>query len=362
MHPVRKPSRRGILSGSSSLALAAYAQRLARAAAAERVAPPSIKSFAAPFPTFGSIERVDPAFDALVPKDARIEKLAEGFAWTEGPLWIKKGGYLLFSDIPPNTIYKWKEGYGTTIFMQPSGYHGDRKDLKEGGTNGLALDRKGDLLMAAHGDRRLARLASWADPQGKQIALADRYDGKRFNSPNDLVLHPSGDLFFTDPPYGLPKLTEDPEKELKFQGVFRLDPKGEVTLIDDQLERPNGIGLSPDGKTLYAANSHGPRPVVVAYALDADRKAGKPRVLFDGTELAKQPGRGGAFDGMAVDKAGNLWCTGLQSVVVLSPEGRHLGSLVTGRATANCKFGDDGRTLYITAEAFLARVKTTARG
>jgi gluconolactonase len=358
--------RRKLLAAGAAVIPAATIGRTRAASAAaapvEKAAPPSIKSFAAPYPTLGSIERLDPAIDKLLPKDARLETLAEGFEWSEGPVWVGKGKFLLFSDIPPNTIYKWKEGRGVTVFMKPAGYHGDRTDLKEPGTNGLALDKKGDLVMCQHGNRRVARLASWADPQGPQAVLADRYDGKRLNSPNDLVFHASGDVFFTDPPYGLAKQTEDPDKELKFQGVFRLDVKGQVHLVSDELERPNGIGLSPDHKTLYVANSHGPRPIILAFDVAADRSTSKGRVFFDGAASNARTGRRGAFDGLAVDRAGSLWATGPGGVLVIAPDGKHLGTLLTGQATANCKFGDDGRTLYVTADMFLARVRTSTRG
>lgn len=344
--------RRCFLTGAAALLPAARVS----AAPAEVAAPPTVKSFAAPYPTFGSIERLDPALDALVPPGAVLEKLAEGFAWTEGPVWVPRGGYLLFSDIPPNTIYKWKEGKGVTVFMKPAGYHGDRQDLKEQGTNGLALDPRGALVMCQHGNRRLARLASWSDPMGKQIPLAEQYDGKRFNSPNDLVFHKSGDIFFTDPPYGLQGATgAEQGKELAFQGVFRLDGKGQVHLLHDGLERPNGIGLSPDGKTLYVGNSHNPRPVIMAFDVTPERGLANPRVLFDATHL------GGGFDGMAVDRKGNLFATGPGGVLVITREGKHLGTIRTGVATANCKFGGDGRTLYITADPYLARIKTATR-
>ena len=339
------------------------------ATAAPPALPDSVKSHKAPYPTFGSVERLDPALDKLLPPAATIEKLAEGFDWIESPLWVKKGGYVLFSEIPFNSIYKWQEGQGVSLFMSPAGYFGDRTDLKEPGTNGLVLDAQGALIMCQHGSRRIAKLPALANPKGKQIALAEKFDDKRLNSPNDLVVHSSGDIFFTDPPYGLSRKTgddpmNDPDKELKFQGVYRLDTKGNVTLVSDQLERPNGIALSPDEKTLYAANSHGPRPIIMAFDLKQDRTAENPRVFFDGAELkAKKPNLKGAFDGMAVDSAGNLFATGPGGILIITPAGQHLGTIATGEATSNCEFGGtDGKTLYIAADMYLARIKTSTQG
>jgi gluconolactonase len=356
-----KLSRRTVLASS---ALLPAARAFAAPAAAAPPLPENVKALTAPYPTFGSIERNQaPAFDQLVPADAKLEKLAEGFDWTEGPVWVKKGGYLLFSDIPPNTIYKWQEGKGLSVFMKPAGYHGDRTDLAEPGTNGLAINKRGELVMCQHGNRRIAKLASLSRPQGKQIALIEKHEGKRFNSPNDLVFHASGDLFFTDPPYGLAKQMEDKEKELTYQGVFRLDTRGKVHLLYDKMERPNGIGLSPDGKTLYVANSHKPRPVIMAFDIKPDRSVENPRIFFNGAELLEnKPDLKGSFDGMAVDKQGNLFATGPGGVLVISPTGQHLGTILTGQATANCKFGGDGSTLYITADMFLARIQTATAG
>ncbi len=367
--PHAKPlltTRRSLLTAAALLPATHIGSRWARAAETAKT-PETVKSLTAPYPTFGSIERVDPGLDALIAADAKIEKLAEGFDWAEGPVWVpskkKGGGYLLFSDIPPNSIYRWEEGKGVSLFLRPAGYHGERSDMKEPGTNGLALNKKGELVMCQHGNRRIAKLASLAKPHGKQIALAEKFDGKRFNSPNDLVFHPSGDLFFTDPPYGLAKQMDDKEKEIPFQGVYRLDGKGQVHLLHSDLERPNGIGLSPDGKILYVANSHKPRPIIMAFDVKADRSLENGRIFFNGTDLiAKYPDRKGSFDGLAVDKGGNLFATGPGGVLVITPAGKRLGTIMTGQATANCKFGGDGTTLYMTADMILARVPTTTRG
>jgi gluconolactonase len=331
--------------------------------------PPAVKAHPVPYPSFGSIERLDPGLDKLLPADAKLETLAEGFDWVEGPVWVKAGGYLLFSDIPQNVIYKWAEGKGVSVFMKPSGDHGGHTELKEPGTNGLAIDKQGRLIMCEHGDRRVARLPSLDDPLGKQVPIAEKYQANRLNSPNDLVIHSSGDIFFTDPPYGMVKVSDPaspeinpPEKALAFQGVYRIDGKGKLKLLYDGLERPNGIALSPDQKTLYVANSHPPRPIWMAFELRPDRTLGTGRIFFDSAPLIAKTKRKGMPDGLKVDKQGNLFATGPGGVLVFSPQGKHLGTILTGQATANVAFGDDGSTLYITADKLLARIKTSTKG
>jgi gluconolactonase len=360
-------TRRTLLATAVVVPASRFASAQAAPAKPTTTLPETVKAHGAPYPTFGSVTRLDPALDKLLPPDAKLEKLAEGFDWIEGPVWVKKGGYLLFSEIPLNSIYRWQESgpaKGVSLFLKPSGYHGDRTDLKEPGSNGLALGKKGELYMCQHGDRRLAKLASVTRPQGKHIVLADKHEGKRFNSPNDLVLHSSGDIFFTDPPYGLAKTMEDKEKEIPFQGIYRLDGKGKVHLLSDQMERPNGIGLSPDEKTLYVANSHQPRPIIMAFDVTPERGVKNGRIFFNGAELlSRQPDLKGSFDGMAVDKQGNLFATGPGGVLVITPAGKHLGTIMTGEATSNCKFGGaDGKTLYITADQYLCRMATSTVG
>jgi gluconolactonase len=319
--------------------------------------------------TIGSIERLDPAFDALVPADAKMEIIVDGLDWCEGPLWIPQpgkagqpsGGFLIFSDIPPNTIYRWDAEDGQSVYLKPSGYTGKTPRGGEVGTNGSTLDGEGRLVLCQHGDRRLARMDAPLDgPLPKYVTVADRYDGKRLNSPNDAALHSSGAIYFTDPPYGLEKNMDDPAKELPFQGVYRVSPAGDVTLVTKELERPNGIALSPDEKTLYVANSHGPRPIWMAFPVNADGSVGEGSVFFDGAELSKS--RRGAPDGMEVDEHGNLWATGPGGVLVFSPEGKHLGTLLTGEATSNCAFGEDGKTLFITADSYILRIPLSTKG
>jgi gluconolactonase len=315
---------------------------------------------AAPADTLGTVERLDSAFDALVPPGATIEVLAGGFKWAEGPVWVPAQAAVLFTDIPNNRVMKWSAKGGLAEFLKPSGFTGTAKfDGNEPGANGLALDKAGKLVLCQHGDRCVARL----NDDGKTFTkLADKFDGKRFNSPNDLVYHPSGDLYFTDPPYGLPKGMDDPAKELPFQGVYRLKPDGTVTLLTKELTRPNGIALSPDAKTLYVANSDGPpRAVWMAFPVKEDGNLGQGKVFFDASPLAKA-GKPGGCDGLKVDVKGNLFATGPGGVLVFSPDGKHLGTLATGVPTANCGFGDDGSTLYITANDKLVRVKTSTKG
>jgi gluconolactonase len=327
---------------------------LAMSLAADAAQP--IRSFSAPYESFGQIERLDPALDALLAADARMEKLAEGFNWSEGPVWMPAERQLIFSDVPENIAYRWREGQGIDIFLQPSGYTGAPAgyDGREPGSNGLALDLQGRLLLCQHGDRRIARL----NADGKTFStVVDRFEGKRFNSPNDLVVDRRGNIYFTDPPYGMGPGTS---VELGYHGVFRLGTDGKVTLITKELERPNGLALSPDERTLYVGNSHGPRPIIMAFPLDENGVPGAGRVFFDAAPL-RSPDRRGALDGMAVDTNGNLWATGPGGVLIIDRQGKHLGSLLTGQATGNCTFADDG-TLYITADMFLVRIATKARG
>ena len=312
--------------------------------------------------TIGSVERIDPAMDALVAAAAKIEVLAEGHDWTEGPVWVPDGEYLLYSDIPPNSIFRWKEGEGAKLWLKPSGFTGTEARKGEPGSNGLTLDPDGRLILCQHGDRRVARLDAPLDnPAPRFVTLADRYEGKRFNSPNDLVYHPSGDLYFTDPPYGLEKNVDDPAKELPFQGVYRLGKDGKVTLLTKEMSRPNGIGLSPDGKTLYVANSDPKKAIWMAFELKEDGTLGRGRVLYDATRwVGKRPG---LPDGMAVDAGGNLFATGPGGVLILSPAGKLLGRIDTTQATANCTFGGkDGSTLFMAADMYLLRVPTLTKG
>jgi gluconolactonase len=330
--------------GSLGLALLPGLQRAALGQAAGTVA------------TIGTIERKDPRFDRLVPKDAVIEKLVEGFDWSEGPVWMPDKKVLLFSDVPQNTVFQWKEGAGVSQFLKPSGYTGPTPRGGEPGSNGLLRDRGGRLILCQHGDRRVARL----EPDGRFTTLVDRYEGKRLNSPNDGVFKSNGDLYFTDPPYGLEGQNKDPKKELPFNGVYRLASDGKLTLLTQEMTYPNGIAFSPDEKTLYVANSDPDKAIWMAFEVKEDGTLGKSRVFFDATPLVK--GRKGLPDGMKVDRVGNLFATGPGGVLVFSPDGTHLGTLNTGEATANCGWGEDGSTLFITADMYLCRIKLNTKG
>lgn len=308
-------------------------------------------------PTLGKIERLDPAFDQLVDENAVIELLAEKkFEWAEGPVWDFATRRLLFSDIPRNMIWEWSLTGGLKKYLQPAGYTGAQPFTgREPGSNGLVFNKAGELLMCQHGDRRVAK---WVD--GKFVTLADNYQGKRLNSPNDLVIKSNGDIYFTDPPYGLPKAADDPAKELDFQGVYRLSASGRVTLLTRELSRPNGIAFSPDERTLYVANSDPNKAIVMAYPVEDDGTIGTGKLFFDATAAVKEK-KPGLPDGLKVSRDGTVWATGPGGVLVYSPQGKHLGTLATGVPTANVAFGDDGSTLFITADKNLARVRTKAK-
>jgi gluconolactonase len=311
--------------------------------------------------TLGSIDRKDPRLDMLIPKDAKIEVLAGGFKWAEGPVWDRKANALLFTDIPNNRVVKWSARDGVSDFLKPSGYTGTAPFTgSEPGANGLAFDKDGNLILCQHGDRRLARLAK----DGKSFeTLADKYMGKRLNSPNDLVIARNGDIYFTDPPYGLPGQVNDPAKELDFQGVYRLTPKGELTLLTKEMTRPNGIGLSPDEKTLYVANSDPDKAIWMAFPLGPDGNlAGPGKVLYDATADVKANPNKGLPDGLKVDQKGNIFATAVNGVYVFAPDFTLLGRIVTNDKTANCNWGDDGTVLYMATNDKLTRVKTSTKG
>ncbi len=320
------------------------------------VASSAIAQEKAASPSLGTIERLDPRFDKIVPRDARVERIAEGFDWSEGPVWLKGEDMLLFSDVPRNTVYRWREGKGVDVFLHPSGYTGGPSREGEPGSNGLTLDPDGHLVLMQHGDRRVAR----AGKNGQYVTLADRFEGKRFNSPNDGTFRSKGDFFFTDPPYGLVKNNADPAKEIPYNGVYRIGADGKVSLVTKEMTFPNGIALSPNETTLYVANSDPKKAIWMAFPLKDDGSVGPGRVFADVTrDVGSKPG---LPDGMKVDRDGNLFATGPGGVLVFAPDGTHLGTFATGQATANCGWGEDGSTLFITADMYIGRVRLTTKG
>jgi len=303
-----------------------------------------------------TIVRQDARFDKLVPKGAKVEKIADGFTWVEGPVWNKRGQYLLFSDIPANTVFKWKAGEGVKPFLKPSGYTGTAPFAgKEPGSNGLTFDANGRLVLCKHGDRQIARL----EANGTFTTLADRYDGKRINSPNDLVFKSNGDLYFTDPPFGLPKAFDDPDKA-PVQGVYRVSKDGKVTLLVKDLKAPNGIAFSPDEKILYVSDVDPKRSAWWAYDVKADGTVTNGRIFFDATRWRKDPFFGP--DGFKIDKGGNLFGARPGGISVFAPDGTHLGDIELGGPTSNLNWGNDGSVLYITGGSSIYRLKTSTIG
>lgn len=310
------------------------------------------------FPTTGSIERLDPRVSELIAPDAQIEVLAQGFWWAEGPVWVPKEAAVLFSDVPRNTVFRWSERDGLSVYLHPSGHTGLIENERGEGSNGLTLDPEGNLVLCQHGDRRVARMVAPLDaPASRFETLAATWEGKRFNSPNDLVFNASGQLFFTDPIYGLgPHETS----EIGFRGVFRLDLDGTVTLLEAHESMPNGIGVSADGRELYVANSHEPDPFYSTLYLDETGAVTAVRRFFFAKALQRLPNRPGLPDGLRVHPSGLLFATGPGGVLILDPHSLHhphLGTILTGKATANCAFNADFSVLYMTASDTLMRIR-----
>jgi gluconolactonase len=299
--------------------------------------------------------RLDPALDAIVPANPKIEKLASGFQFTEGPVWVRDGNYLLFSDPNNNTIYRWTTEGQVSIFRTKSGYAGvDIGAYKQPGSNGLTLDKEGRLTINQHGNRQVVRL----EKNGVVTVLADRYEGKRLNSPNDLVYRSDGTLFFTDPPFGLPKAADDPRKELPFSGVYALI-NGQLKLVSKELNGPNGIAFSPDEKYLYIGNWDEKKKVVMRYEVKADGSVANSKVFYD---MTKAPGED-AIDGIKVDQQGNLYVSGPGGLWILSPQGKHLGTIIGSEHPHNLAWGDeDGKTLYLTAQTGIYRIRLNIPG
>jgi gluconolactonase len=307
--------------------------------------------------THATLESLDARFHALIPAETKIEKIADDLLWSEGPIWDAKTKSLLFSDIPRNVVMKWNAEKGVSRFLENSGYTGAAPFTgREPGSNGLTLDPQGRLTLCQHGDRRVSR----READGTMVALATTFEGRKFNSPNDLVFDSRGALYFTDPPYGLPGTFTDPAKELPYQGVFRVATDGKVTLLTKELEAPNGLAFSPDYRTLYVANSRASAPIWMAYDVRADGTLGKGRVFADSSKYYKEGD--GVPDGLKVDTRGNVFATGPGGVLVYTPDGTLLGRILTGVPTANVAFGEDGATLFITANHRVLRLRTKTRG
>lgn len=308
--------------------------------------------------TIGSIERIDPALDAIISSGADIEILAEGFEWSEGPLWVDAHQMLLFSDVPMNTIYKWTEAKGKEVYLKPSGYTAAEPSLcKEPGSNGLILDKNGSLVLCQHGDRRMARMDAPLDrPAASFVTLADQYNGKRFSSPNDAVFNSAGELFFTDPPYGLQTQDDrDPKKEIAFNGVYKVKTNGEVVLLTDSITRPNGLAFLPGEKELIVACSDPAKPNWYIFDVQGDSLI-NGKIFYSAMEERKTMKRG-LPDGLKIDKNGNVFATGPGGVYIFNNEGKKLGMIKFDESTSNCALSPDEKTLFVTNDMYLVRVK-----
>jgi len=300
----------------------------------------------------GRILRVDPSFDALVPRDAEIDRIATGFIFTEGPLW-RPNGVLWFSDVVGNVVREWSPTAGVRELFRPGGYDGNTLPPGFIGPNGSTAGPDGSAVLCQHGNRRVVRIGR----DMKMTTVVDKYQGKRLNSPNDVVFKSDGAMYFTDPPYGLPKQDEDPDKDLPFNGVYRF-ANGELTLLIDDMTRPNGLAFSPDEKTLYVANSDDAKRIWNAYDVQPDGTVKNGR-LFADTTSHPDPG---LPDGFKMDVNGNMFTTGPGGVWVFTPQGKHLGTIKLPEQPANVGWGEDWHTLFMTAETSIYRIRTTVAG
>jgi len=303
----------------------------------------------------GYIEVLDPELNQLIDASSKLEILSEGHSWTEGPLWVEDIQTLLFSDIPRNTVYSWSEEKGVQEYLKPSGFTGENYEGSEPGANGLLLDSEGSLVLCQHGNRQMAKMISGIDdPKPEFETLVNNFDGKKLNSPNDAVFDSDGNLFFTDPPYGLAKRMEDPEKEIEFQGVYRYDASGDLHIMDAELSRPNGIAFSPDESVLYVANSDPDHAIWMAYDIDKESGILSKKVFYDVTELTST--EKGLPDGLKVNDAGYLFATGPGGVLIFNAEAKRIGTIRTGRATSNVAFNEDQSVLFMTADSYVLRI------
>jgi gluconolactonase len=304
--------------------------------------------------SIGSIERLDPSLDAIISPATKVEIIADGFKWTEGPLWIDTEKMLLFSDVFSNKVYKWTEEKGTETYLSPSGYTLPAARGGEFGSNGLLVDNTGKLVLCQHGNRQVARMdATLTTPTPSFTPLAANYEGKKLNSPNDATFHSNGDLFFTDPPYGLEKAMDDPLKEIPFQGVYKTKPTGQVILLCDSLTRPNGIALFPGEQKLLVANSDPAKPFW--YAFDIANDSLTNAHIFYNASTHLDEGKG-LPDGLKIDKNGNVFASGPGGIFIFNANGKLLGKIKLPVAPSNCAFSADGKTLFITATNYVLRV------
>jgi gluconolactonase len=305
--------------------------------------------------TIGSIERMDPALDAIISANAQPEIIAEGFEWSEGPLWLEETKTLIFSDVPKNIIHQWSEQKGLSVYLTPSGYTSSVPRGGEMGSNGLTLTPDGKLVLCQHGDRRVAVMnAPVNDPKPDFTTISDNIDGKKLSSPNDAVVRSNGDVFFTDPPYGLPKQAEDPTKETPYNGVYKASG-GKTVLLVDSLSRPNGIAFLPGEKTFIVANSDSEKAIWYAFDLNENDSVTNARIFYDATAEAKN--EKGLPDGFKVDKKGNIYASGPGGLWIFNTAGKILGKIKIPEATSNCALSADEKTLYLTADMYVIRVK-----
>ena len=306
-------------------------------------------------PSIGTVEFVSNELSGLINKDATIDILAEGFQWSEGPVWLNKQEMLLFSDVPNNIIYKWTASGGKEIYLKNSGYTGSKARTGFMGSNGLSLGLDGTLLLCQHGDRRIARMdASVNSPKANFITIASEYSGKKINSPNDLIVTANGDIYFTDPSYGFEKGMSDPAKEIPYQGVYKVDKAGQVTLLVDSIEQPNGIAIFPNGKTLLIANSDEVKKRWYSYNMASNGTLTNAKVFYD---VSNEKGLG-VCDGLKIDNNGNVFATGPGGIWIFTKNGKLIGKIKLNAVPAsNCALTPDGKTIFITAANYLLRVK-----
>jgi len=308
------------------------------------------------YKTMGTIEKMDPALDAIIDVNTKPEIIADSFDWSEGPLWIEAQKMLIFSDVPQNIIYKWTEEKGKEVYLTPSGYTSNIPRGGEMGSNGLVLNPDGKLTLCQHGNRQMAWMdADLADPKPNFKTIADNYQGKKLNSPNDACYRSNGDLFFTDPPYGLLKNVDDSSKELPFQGVYKFSKSGGIKLLTDSLTRPNGIAFMPGEKTLIVANSDPEKKNWYAFDIDANDSLINPRIFH--SAQASDTTEKGLPDGMKINKDGVVFATGPGGVWIMDKDGKLLGKIRVPEATSNCAFSPDQKTLYVTNDMYILRIR-----